>query len=210
MDSPSRDRRQWSDSALLSAIAARDGTAFAVFYRRHLPAVLAFLLRETGDPTVLVSVNGGASFGRHPAPSPGLPCEFQAQSAPVIWAHCATGTESGVWYSSDFGANFVSGQRVGGAPPLPNSAVFAAASNTTAVVGYQQLYRTADSGATYTPVKITQSPAADSQVVAWAYLGFTNSTHGIGLGYVGSVAQANERPFYTTDAGQSYHLVPLP
>ena len=160
--------------------------------------------------TVLVSVNGGASFGRHPAPSPGLPCEFQAQSAPVIWAHCATGTESGVWYSSDFGANFVSGQRAGGAPPLPNSAVFAAASNTTAVVGYQQLYRTADSGATYTPVKITQSPAADSQVVAWAYLGFTNSTHGIGLGYVGSVAQANERPFYTTDAGQSYHLVPLP
>ena len=50
MDPPPRDRRQWSDSALLSAIAARDGTAFAVFYRRHLPAVLAFLLREIGDP----------------------------------------------------------------------------------------------------------------------------------------------------------------
>jgi RNA polymerase sigma factor (sigma-70 family) len=44
-----RNRRQWSDSALLSAIAARDGAAFAVFYRRHLPAVLAFLLRETRD-----------------------------------------------------------------------------------------------------------------------------------------------------------------
>ena len=44
-----RNRRQWSDSALLSAIAARDGAAFAVFYRRHLTAVLSFLLRETRD-----------------------------------------------------------------------------------------------------------------------------------------------------------------
>lgn len=44
-----RNRRQWSDSALLSAISTRDGAAFAVFYRRHLPAVLAFLLRETRD-----------------------------------------------------------------------------------------------------------------------------------------------------------------
>jgi RNA polymerase sigma factor (sigma-70 family) len=44
-----RNRRQWSDSALLAAIAGRDGAAFAVFYRRHLPAVLAFLLRETRD-----------------------------------------------------------------------------------------------------------------------------------------------------------------
>ena len=49
MDERLLNRRQWSDSALLSAIAARDGAAFAVFYRRHLPAVLAFLLRETRD-----------------------------------------------------------------------------------------------------------------------------------------------------------------
>lgn len=49
MDERPRNRRQWSDSALLSAIAARDGAAFAVFYRRHLPPVLAFLLRETRD-----------------------------------------------------------------------------------------------------------------------------------------------------------------
>ena len=49
MDERPRNRRQWSDSALLSAIAARDGAAFAVFYRRHLPAVLAFLIRETRD-----------------------------------------------------------------------------------------------------------------------------------------------------------------
>jgi RNA polymerase sigma factor (sigma-70 family) len=49
MDERPRNRRQWSDAELLSAIAARDGAAFAVFYRRHLPAALAFLIRETRD-----------------------------------------------------------------------------------------------------------------------------------------------------------------
>ncbi len=44
------NRQQSSDASLLSAVAARDGTAFAVFYRRHIPTVLAYLLRETRDP----------------------------------------------------------------------------------------------------------------------------------------------------------------
>jgi RNA polymerase sigma factor (sigma-70 family) len=43
------DLRRSPDGALLSAIARDDGAAFAAFYRRHLPAVLAFLMRETGD-----------------------------------------------------------------------------------------------------------------------------------------------------------------
>jgi RNA polymerase sigma factor (sigma-70 family) len=30
-------------------VVAGDGQSFAVFYRRHLPIVVAFLLRETGD-----------------------------------------------------------------------------------------------------------------------------------------------------------------
>jgi RNA polymerase sigma factor (sigma-70 family) len=38
-----------SDRELLQAIARRDGEAFTVFYRRHLPYVVAYLLRETGD-----------------------------------------------------------------------------------------------------------------------------------------------------------------
>jgi RNA polymerase sigma factor (sigma-70 family) len=44
------NRQQWSDAALLSAIARRDGAAFAVFYRRHVPTVLAYLMQETRDP----------------------------------------------------------------------------------------------------------------------------------------------------------------
>ena len=45
-----RDLEQASDEQLLEAIAACDGRASAVFYRRHLPAVLAYLMRETRDP----------------------------------------------------------------------------------------------------------------------------------------------------------------
>jgi hypothetical protein len=41
-----------TDGELLAAVASGDGAAFAVFYRRHLPAVVAFLVRETGDREV--------------------------------------------------------------------------------------------------------------------------------------------------------------
>ncbi len=151
---------------------------------------------------LLVSQNGAESFSRQPAPSPGLPCDFQAQSPQTIWAECATGTESGVWYARDYVAGFATAHG-SGLPPLPNSAVFAAASNTTAVVGYQQLYRTSDAGATWTPT-------GPSGIAQWTYIGFTDSTHGVALGYVGSVSQSNERLYYTTDGGQTYHLVAIP
>ena len=49
MDALPRNRQEWPDGALLSAIATRDGVAFAVFYRRHVPVVLAYLLRQTRD-----------------------------------------------------------------------------------------------------------------------------------------------------------------
>src|SRR5450755_163749 len=38
-----------TDGELLAAVAAGDGGAFAVFYRRHLPGVVGYLVRETGD-----------------------------------------------------------------------------------------------------------------------------------------------------------------
>ena len=43
---------QSSDGELLAAVIGGDGQAFATFYRRHLSAVVAFLLRETGDREV--------------------------------------------------------------------------------------------------------------------------------------------------------------
>jgi RNA polymerase sigma-70 factor (ECF subfamily) len=42
-------RERWSDERLLAAIAARDGDAFSVFYRRHLPRTVGYLLGETRD-----------------------------------------------------------------------------------------------------------------------------------------------------------------
>ena len=87
---------------------------------------------------------------------------------------------------------------------LPNSAAFAAASGTTAVVGYQQLYRTGDAGA-----DLDAGRAAG--IAEWAYLGFTDSdARGRARLRSGSIAPANEQLYYTTDGGQTYHLVPLP
>jgi RNA polymerase sigma-70 factor (ECF subfamily) len=44
--------RQQTDGELLAAVAAGDGRAFSVFYRRHLPDVVGFLVVETGDREV--------------------------------------------------------------------------------------------------------------------------------------------------------------
>jgi photosystem II stability/assembly factor-like uncharacterized protein len=107
---------------------------------------------------------------------------------------------SGTWRSSDGGQSFTP---VKGPRELPNSAAFGSASASTAVVGYRQLYRTADGGASWTP---TSGP---SGITWWQYIGFTDPTHGVALGYVGSLSTANERLYYTTDGGASYHQVPI-
>ncbi|MFL5860304.1 MAG: RNA polymerase sigma factor [Solirubrobacteraceae bacterium] len=44
------DLARATDDELLGAIASRDPEAFTVFYRRHLPVTLAYLMRETQDP----------------------------------------------------------------------------------------------------------------------------------------------------------------
>lgn len=46
-----------TDGELLVAAAAGDGGAFATFYRRHLPAVVGFLLRSTGDREVAADLS---------------------------------------------------------------------------------------------------------------------------------------------------------
>jgi photosystem II stability/assembly factor-like uncharacterized protein len=112
---------------------------------------------------------------------------------------------SGVWRSTDGGARFTPASGSGtahGALELPNSAAFAAASATTAVVGYRQLYRTTDGGASYQPV-------GPHGISFWQYLGFTDTTHGVALGYAGSQVPSHVRLYYTTDGGQSYHLVSI-
>jgi photosystem II stability/assembly factor-like uncharacterized protein len=153
---------------------------------------------------LMVSHDRGDSFTTYRVP-PSVACQFEAPAPPVLWAHCATGMLSGVWRSSDEGRTF---SRAAGAhswpgPPLPNSAAFGAASPTTAVVGYKQLYRTANGGASWASV------ATPSAITWWQYLGFTDPTHGVGLAYAGSQTPSHQRLYYTTDAGLSYHLVSI-
>jgi hypothetical protein len=169
------------------------------------------VLLETSDRSgngnqLAVSRDAGASFTRYPAP-PSVTCDFQEPAAPVVWAHCATGTASATFRSTGYGARFraAGGPRnlSGAAAQLPNSAAFAAASAATAVVGAQQLYRTTDAGAHYAPV-----PGTDA-VSAWRYLGFTNATHGVALGFQGPQVPGNERLYYTSDGGATYRYVPI-
>jgi DNA-directed RNA polymerase specialized sigma24 family protein len=48
------------DDNLLCAFAAGDAEAFGTFYRRHLPAVLGFFLRRTGDPELTADLTAEA------------------------------------------------------------------------------------------------------------------------------------------------------
>jgi photosystem II stability/assembly factor-like uncharacterized protein len=149
---------------------------------------------------LLVSHDYGHAFAREPVP-PSVACSFQEPQPPVVWAHCATGMLSGTWISSDGGARFrpVGAERSSRLPALPNSAAFAAASAGVAVVGYRQLYRTADGGASWAPV------ATPAGITWWRYLGFTDPAHGVAIGEAG----AQTRLYYTTDGGLSYHLVAI-
>jgi photosystem II stability/assembly factor-like uncharacterized protein len=147
-----------------------------------------------------VSHDDGASFTAYPVP-PSVACQFESPAPPVVWAHCATGMMSGTWRSTQGGQSFARVDQ--GLPELPNSAAFGSASATTAVVGYQALYRTSDGGTSWTKV------FGPTGISAWQYIGFTDPTHGVAIGYAGTEQASNERLFYTTDGGVSYHLVTI-
>jgi photosystem II stability/assembly factor-like uncharacterized protein len=156
------------------------------------------VLLETAGNRLMVSHDYGASFASYPVP-PSVACQFEEPASPVVWAHCATGMLSGTSRSADGGRSFTPVR--GSIPEQPNSAAFGAASADTAVVGYRELYRTTDGGASWAPV------VGPVGITWWQYLGFTDPTHGVAIGYVGSQQPSNERLYYTTDGGANYHLV---
>jgi RNA polymerase sigma factor (sigma-70 family) len=69
LGSGSTERR--SDEDLLAAIARRDPDACSVFYRRHLPRAVAYVMGQTHDPEVTADIVGEvfaaviASAGRY-------------------------------------------------------------------------------------------------------------------------------------------------
>lgn len=170
------------------------GSAYAGLWA-HGPGVL---VGSGAGAALAVSHNAGVSFTLQASPSKGLPCDFEEPATGVVWAHCATGTESSTWRSTDSGAHFSATP----GPSMPNSALFAAAGPTTAVLGANRLYRTTDGGGHYAPVSDIGG------ITAWQYLGFTDATHGAAIGYVGSSpTPGNERLYYSIDGGATYHLV---
>jgi photosystem II stability/assembly factor-like uncharacterized protein len=147
---------------------------------------------------LMVSHDTGQTFARYPL-APSVACQFSEPAPPVLWEHCATGMMSGDWLSANGGASYRA-VLARGLPELPNSAAFAAASATTAVTGFQRLYRTADAGAHWSPV--VGAPGLD-----WSYLGFTDPTHGVAIGNPSGSSRA--LLYYTTDGGESYHPVTI-
>jgi len=151
---------------------------------------------------MLISQNNGETFQRF-APPPSVACIFQAPDPSVIWAECPTGMLSGVWLSTDGGANWQAtggDAHASGMPAEPNSAAFGAASGTTAVYGYQQLYRTGNGGKSWSELS---KPAG---ITGWNYVAFTDPLHGVALGQSGG---NSEQLYYTTNGGLSYHLVSI-
>ncbi len=146
-----------------------------------------------------ISNDNGGHFARATGAVPGE-CGWDATvDAGVIWGLCMAGmAPDEVIRSVDSGSSFNATATV---PDGPLQAL-AASSGTSAVVAAQgPLFGTTDGGASWARV---DAPSAD-----WTYLGFTDSTHGVALGDFGTGGHQHWRLYYTTDAGASYHYVPI-
>lgn len=177
------------------------GYPFAGLWAQGATVTVETQTRNGRQSRIYVSRDSGEHFALAGSAPPSVACQLQAM-LPVIWAPCATGTLSGVWRSTDAGADFrgVGGDATrSGRPAEPNSAAFAAASPTVAVYGYQQLWRTADAGSHWRRVPGTGG------AILWTGLAFTDATHGVAVGQF----QGGYRLYRTTDGGRSYRRVPI-
>ncbi len=147
---------------------------------------------------LLVSTNQGNHFRRVGGVRNAGDCSYDGGTL-ALWALCTTGmAPDEVLLSGNSGDTFTAAAQV---PDGPIDA-FAAATGTAAVAaGQGPLFRTTNAGASWTRVN---APSG-----GWTYLGFSDPTHGVALGNFGSGGHQQNRLYYTTDAGASYHLVPI-
>ncbi len=149
-----------------------------------------------GPGAVLASTDGGRHFGTQTAcPSALGFANIYAVDSTVLWATCATGTEATTRRSIDGGQHFVGV----GHPGIANFASIGGVSATTAVIGAQALFRTADGGKTYETVEDNQTP--------WSVVGFTTSSNG----FVFDLGASGQRALWrTNDAGAHWYRVQFP
>jgi photosystem II stability/assembly factor-like uncharacterized protein len=148
---------------------------------------------------LLVSNNNGRGFTRVGGVRGAGDCAYDG-GPQALWALCIRGmAPDDILLSTDSGNNFRAAAQV---PDGPIDS-FAAATATVAVAsGQGPLYVTTNAGASWTP---SAAPNAN-----WTYLGFTDATHGVAIGDFGSDGSVKDgRLYYTTDAGASYHRVPI-
>lgn len=161
---------------------------------------------QSGD-RLYVSTDEGVHFMRKRGVRGAGNCSFDGGTL-ALWALCSRGmAPDEILLSSDAGSTFRA------AAPVPDGPIgtFAAANGAIAVAsGQGSLYRTTNGGATWTPVTITNGPAAGRSVTAnWTYLGFSDATHGVAIGSFGTGGHQYTGLYYTTDSGASYHFVPV-
>ncbi|HTW11857.1 MAG TPA: hypothetical protein VME01_03870, partial [Solirubrobacteraceae bacterium] len=157
---------------------------------------------------LMISHDAGRRFARRPLPRSNS-CMLQDAAPNVVWAACASAVAAadggnfsgGIWRSTDDGRSFGAVAARGG--PDLNDGAFSADGPDEAVVGYQQLYRTLDGGATFARVPTPRG------IEYWDYIGFTDPTHGVALGTFRCGARNCNRLYYTINAGTSYHYVPI-
>lgn len=108
---------------------------------------------------LLYSLAGGFHWLKAVLPTPGLGCQFDQVSSPVLWERCGTGMLAHVWVSTNNGRTFHDPVRREGEGSFANGAAFAASSNTAAVAAFQDIQRTTNSGRT-----CRKAPACRQQV----------------------------------------------
>ena len=159
-----------------------------------------FVGMDTGQ--LLISRDRGGAFSRDNAV--GSPCVIQPVTASVVWAFCSGGMMGHVMRSTNGGHSFSlaeGGTEGAGASGEYHAAVFAAANATTADVGFGRLLRTTDGGRSYRPV----GPRGQE----WTFLAFTDATHGVALAGPPYTTPPADHLYVTTDAGQSFTLIPI-
>jgi photosystem II stability/assembly factor-like uncharacterized protein len=182
-----------------SVISADDWVTLGGVGRGYLSSVWVqgpTVILQSGSH-LLVSTDQGVHFSRRRGVSNAGDCSYDG-GPNALWALCSTGmAPDEILLSGDLGNTFKAAAQVPNGP----LGTFAASGGGVVASSQGPLYRTTDGGASWTRVN---APSAN-----WIYLGFTDATHGVAIGQFGSGKNQTYQLWYTTDAGASYHLVPI-